>query len=109
MGITGRLKSTAVHKRKSRTTDSRGGSTLTFTTVTASLACRVSMKGSSERERANREEGIGNYKIYVGPTDIVKMFDTLTVDSREYEIVGISRPSRGLHIELEGLLIEVGT
>lgn len=109
MGIAGRLNSTAVHKRKSRTTDSRGGSTLTYATITASIACRVSMKSSSERLRADREEGIGNYKIYVGPTDIVKMFDTLTVDGREYEIVGISRPSRGLHIELEGLLIEVGS
>jgi hypothetical protein len=108
MGIASRFNSTAVHKRKSRSTDSRGGQTFTFATETTALPCRVSMKGSLERERADREEGLGNYLVFVGPSATVKVHDTLTVGSLVYEVVGISRPSRGLHLELDAELVEPG-
>ena len=107
MGISSRLTTTAAHTRISRVANGRGGQTQSWASQ-GNVLCRISMKSSSERIIANREEGIGNYKIFIDDTEDVQMHDRLTVSGLVYEVVGIIRPSRGLHIELEALLIEPG-
>lgn len=107
MGISSRLNRSATHTKISRSSNGRGGFTQTWASQ-GSVQCRISMKSSSERAVANREEGLGSYKIFVLSSESIEVHDRLTVGSSVYEIVGISRPSRGNHYELEAELIEPG-
>lgn len=66
------------------------------------------MKSANERIRANKVEGIGKYKIFVGSGETINVHDTLTVGVVVYEIVGLNYPSRGDHIELEAERIDQG-
>lgn len=108
MGITSRLKDTAVVNRKSRSTNSRGGNTYTYATHIASLSCRVSMMRSSERFLGDKVDSQANYKIFILSGSDIKASDQFVVGSDTYEVNAINKPSRGNHIELEAELINLG-
>jgi hypothetical protein len=105
MGITSRLNSTAVVKRKSRAADGRGGSTITYATAIASVSCRISVKGSSERFLGDKVDSSSNHVIFVLSSTAVKLHDQYIVGTDTYEILGINKPSRGNHLELDAQLI----
>lgn len=108
MGISSRLTTTAAHTRIARSSNGRGGFTQSWSSQ-GNVSCRISMKSSSERSVANREEGIGTYKVFILSSEDIQVHDRLTVGSLVYEILGISRPSRGDHLELDAELIEEGS
>ena len=105
MGISSRLNTTASVRRVSRSSDGQGGFTHGETTV-GNISCRISMKSSNERERANKDEGLGNYKVFTLTTADLQVGDELVVGSLRYEIISLGRPSRGNHYEWEAELIE---
>lgn len=107
MGISSRLTTTATHTRISRASNSRGGYTQTWSSQ-GSVSCRISRRSTTERTVALREEGLGQYTIYVLSSEDIQVHDRLTANSLVYEIVGITRPSRGIHLELDAKLIEEG-
>ena len=105
MGISSRLTTTASVRRVSRTADSQGGFTHGETTV-GNISCRISMKNADERLRANKEEGLGSYKVFTLTTADLQVGDDLVVGSLRYEVIALIRPSRGNHYEWEADLIE---
>jgi hypothetical protein len=105
MSLTNRLNSTAVVKRKSRSADGRGGSTITYTTAIASVACRISVKSSEERLLGDKSDSTSQVKIFVLSSISVKLHDQYIVSSKTYEIRGINAPSRGSHFELDAELV----
>jgi head-tail adaptor len=108
MGISNRLSSTAVVNRKSRVSDSVGGNTYTYTTSIASLACRVSMKSSTERFLGDKVDSNASHTIFVLSGSDIKLSDQFVVGSNTYTVVGINEPSRGTHVELDVELIRTG-
>ena len=109
MSLADRLDSTGAVTRKSRTTNNVGGFTVTATTQVTSVACRVALSGTVEVERGDKVISEGMYRIFVlsaTATDAVKIHDTVTVSTIEYEIVSIRRPSRGNHLEWETVRID---
>lgn len=105
MGIAGRLNSTATVKRRIRTLDGQGGFTYVLTTQ-GTVACRISRNSSTERLRANKEEGLGDYTVFALAGVDLLVGDNIEVGSLTWEILSVSRPSRGLHLEFEATLIE---
>lgn len=105
MGITNRLNKTVVVKRKSRSADGRGGSTISYTTAIASVSCRISMKSSSERFLGDKVDSSATHKIFVLSSVTVKLHDRYVDGTDTYEITGINKPSRGNHFELDAELI----
>lgn len=109
MSITSRLNSTALVMRKARTTNDRGGNTTAHTTTAyASLDCRVSIKGSSERFLGDKIDSNASHVIFIASGSTIKLSDQFVVGSDTYTINGINKPSRGAHIELEAELINKG-
>lgn len=106
MGITSRLIHTAIVKRKSRTTDSRGGNSISYTTAIASVACRLSMSSAKERYLGDKVDMEAMYKIFVLSSISVKLHDRYTISSKNYDVIGINLPSRGNHQELTVRLIQ---
>lgn len=109
MGISNRLKDTAVVNRKSRSSDGRGGSTYTYTTSIASLACRVSMNSSSERFLGDKVDSSASHKIFILSGSDVKNADQFVVGSDTFTVIAINKPSRGVHWELDAELIREGS
>lgn len=107
MAISSRLTTTAAITRKARTADGQGGFTETYNAV-GNISCRISRKSSKERVRANIEEGLGDYVMFTLTTVGVKVHDRVTVGTLLWEVISISRPSRGAHYEWDLQLIESG-
>lgn len=105
MALSSRLNSTATIFRKTRTTDNRGGSTITYTTATSNVSCRVSMKSSSERFLGDKVDSSATHKIFVLSSVTVQLHDRFTIGSDNFHITGINKPSRGDHFELDAELI----
>lgn len=108
MSITNRLTTTAAITRPARTADGQGGYTIVDNSV-GNISCRISTnnrRGSEERNRAGREEGLGHYTIFTLTTADIKVGDTLSANSLSYEILSIVRPSRGNHLQFQADLIE---
>ena len=108
MGIASRLNATAVVNRKSRSTNSRGGNTYTYATHIASLSCRVSIKGSSERFLGDKVDSNASHVIFIASGSDIKIGDQFVISTDTYTINGINKPSRGNHIELDAELINLG-
>jgi len=105
MGITNRLNSTVTILRKSRSDDGRGGSTITYATATSSINVRISIKSSKERSLGNKIDSEATHKIFTLSTLTVKIHDRFNDGTDNYEILGINKPSRGNHLELDAVVI----
>jgi ABC-type transporter Mla maintaining outer membrane lipid asymmetry permease subunit MlaE len=102
MGISARLTTTASVVTTTRTTDGLGGfTTLTPSTVTSALMCRISMKVKSERDLGEQVKSKGDHTIFILATTTISPGMVLTADGRDYEILNVRRPSRGTHLELD--------
>lgn len=106
MGISNRLTTTASVTQTTRTSDGLGGFTVSQTTVTASLACRISIKRVKERNLGEQVKSEGGYTVFVLDTTTLSPGMILTADDRDYEILNIRRPSRGVHLELDAEYLE---
>lgn len=105
MGIAGRLNTTATVKRVVRDPDGQGGF-LTPRETEGTISCRISRNSSTERLRANKEEGLGDYTVFALVGVDLLVGDNIEVGSLTWEILSVSRPSRGLHLEFKANLIE---
>ena len=108
MALSDRLNTTVVVKRNTATADTIGGFTLSLATSIASLDCRISMKGSTERNLGDKVDSAGNYNIFVLRTTAtlgIKIHDVFVDGSDSYEILNINRPSREAHIEFDAEII----
>ena len=109
MTLSDRLNSTASIKRNVRTTNSKGGFTYASTAVAGltSVSCRISMVRASEIGIGDSVRGETFYKIFTlssTANDGIVLHDLFVVGSLEYEVIGISNPSKGQHIEFNGVI-----
>ncbi len=109
MAIESFYTSTAVVQQRDRTPTGMGGIKSTYSTRIASLPCRVSLLGaqlrSSETDEYGKMTTTDLRRLYCEASSATKAIDAsdrIVVDSKTYEIKGISNPGlQDHHLEIE--------
>lgn len=106
-GLSRRLKTTAVvNTHTSNDDDGIGGFTQTEGVFIASFKCRISLKSNKERFLGDRSDVEEKYKIFALTGQALKAGMIVVDGSARYELLGVNRPSKGIHEEWDAKRLE---
>ena len=104
MSFRGLLNTTCNVERPTRTTDSMGGYTATWTVIHLGVSCRLFEAGTEERELYGREGVKVTHRLYIESIDGLLEDDTVIIGAAKYNVKAIkpmAGDARYLQIALE--------